>query len=315
MGVAFGPPGGGKTFMSLDLSLSIATGRPWMGKETEKRTVVYIASEGGRRSAANRIIGWRREHGVTDTSNFECLPANFTLSKGAADFLKALAARGVRPGFVVIDTLNQNLGGGDENSSQDMGSFVAAVKSIQREFGCFVLVVHHSGKDQTRGSRGHSSLLGAVDLEVEIAGNIFEITKSRDGPDGEKIGFELKQITLGQSPKGRNVTTCVALSSTAPVAEAARAKALTNKSDTQKMALKVLERCVSASQDFGGKLPTFDEWKNEVKKEISQGPDGEDIDTRNLGTSIKRLCKGPNPLVRINPDGFVEPMYPPPGGI
>ena len=71
------------------------------------------------------------------TPDFECLAANFALVKGETNFLEALADRGVRPGVIIIDTLNQNLGGGDENNSQDMGRFVAAVKGIQREFGCF----------------------------------------------------------------------------------------------------------------------------------------------------------------------------------
>src|SRR5207244_2735924 len=39
--VLFGPSGGGKTFVALDLALAIATGHPWLGEPVDGGYVVY----------------------------------------------------------------------------------------------------------------------------------------------------------------------------------------------------------------------------------------------------------------------------------
>ena len=70
--------------------------------------------------------------------------------------------------LVVIDTLARALAGGNENAPEDMGALIGNAKRIQEATGAAVLFVHHSGKDTSRGSRGHSSLKGAADLEIEV---------------------------------------------------------------------------------------------------------------------------------------------------
>lgn len=86
IGVIYGPPGSGKIFLAVDLGLSVAPGRQWVGKDVETTDAVYVASEGGRRAAKNRIIAWRTENTVVDTSRFKCLSANFALMDGADSF-------------------------------------------------------------------------------------------------------------------------------------------------------------------------------------------------------------------------------------
>jgi hypothetical protein len=63
--------------------------------------------------------------------------------------------------------------------------------------------VHHAGKDATKGLRGHSSLLGAVDTELEIIRiqgaqppkGILHISKQKDGEDGQRIGFKMVEVS------------------------------------------------------------------------------------------------------------------------
>src|SRR5690606_25718324 len=76
---------------------------------------------------------------------------------------------------VAVDTVNRALGGGDENSSVDMGAFVAQAERLRVAFpGSAVLLVHHTGKDEGRGARGHSSLAAAV-------GGQLDVTAAKDG--------------------------------------------------------------------------------------------------------------------------------------
>jgi AAA domain len=57
----FGPPGVGKSFVALDLALSVATGRPWHGRATRRGPVVYVFAE-GQAGAKKRINGWLKTH-------------------------------------------------------------------------------------------------------------------------------------------------------------------------------------------------------------------------------------------------------------
>jgi hypothetical protein len=82
--------------------------------------------------------------------------------------MAAIDSLPVRPGMIVIDTLNRHFGPGDENSSQDMTRFVQAIDAIRHATRAHICIVHHSGKDAEKGARGSSALLGAVDNEFRI---------------------------------------------------------------------------------------------------------------------------------------------------
>jgi len=107
-----------------------------------------------------------------------------------------------------VDTLARAFGGGNENDSADMGAFITACGRIQQIVqDCALMILHHSGKDQSRGLRGHSSLLGAVDTELELLRfedsmkGIVTISKQKDGADNERIGFEMVKVELA-APTG-----------------------------------------------------------------------------------------------------------------
>ena len=73
----------------------------------------------------------------------------------------------VPPGAVVfLDTLNRAAPTADENSSKDMGEILSAAKLLQSLINGLVVLVHHTGKDATKGLRGHSSLFAALDAAV-----------------------------------------------------------------------------------------------------------------------------------------------------
>jgi hypothetical protein len=65
------------------------------------------------------------------------------------------------------------------------------------------MIIHHSGKDQEKGLRGHSSLLGAVDTELQIWRNetqmsgTIRVSKQKDGEDGREIGFRMVAVDIG----------------------------------------------------------------------------------------------------------------------
>ena len=210
----YAPPASFKSFVALDIAECIATGRPFLGNEITRRgAVLYIAGE-GHGGIGSRIKALKTHHKTPENTPVYFLrrQVNLRSSKtdlqdlvAAIDDLKAVGE--IEFELIIIDTLARSFGGGNENASEDMGSWITAAGAIQQRYTCGLLVVHHAGKDATKGLRGHSSLLGAVDTELEIIRiegadppkGILHISKQKDGEDGQRIGFKMVEVTTGSS--------------------------------------------------------------------------------------------------------------------
>jgi hypothetical protein len=122
---------------------------------------------------------------------------------------------GIRSGVIMIDTLSAASPGADENSSVDMGRILEALKRIRDECEGLVILVHHSGKDSSKGLRGHSSLLAALDAVIEVRREddrrSWRLVKSKDGVDGEEYPFRLSVMELGTDEDGDSITSCVVI--------------------------------------------------------------------------------------------------------
>jgi RecA/RadA recombinase len=59
----YGAPGSYKTFAALDIAMSVATGKPWQGREVSQGAVLFIAAEGGDDIHIRRAA-WVERHGV-----------------------------------------------------------------------------------------------------------------------------------------------------------------------------------------------------------------------------------------------------------
>ena len=120
---------------------------------------------------------------------------------------------GTKVAALFIDTLSRALAGGNENDPEDMGALIAGVDALRLATGATIILIHHTGKDESRGARGHSSLKAAMDTEIEVSktGNVHvaTVTKQRDLPAGARFAFELQVVELGRDADGDPVTTCI----------------------------------------------------------------------------------------------------------
>ena len=219
----YGPPGSFKSFVALSIAEAIATGNEWMGREVETPgAVLYICGEGFGGVGA-RIKACKIYNKTPAGTEIYVIRAALNLRSSADDFdllmasIKDLMERtGVQFELVQIDTLARAFGAGNENNSEDMAAFIHNTGRIQRMLGCSLMVVHHSGKDALKGLRGHSSLLGAVDTQLELAkidatpnlasqvagSGILTVSKQKDGETGVKIGFEMVKVEIKGSALG-----------------------------------------------------------------------------------------------------------------
>lgn len=214
--MVYGEPGCGKTFLVLDIAGHIATGMPWRGLRTKAGLVVYIAAEAGR-SILRRFIAWRDHHvGEARESRIPLAiitrGVNVMLPVEVEELmmqLRAIAAEADVPlAMVVFDTLSRSMPGGDENGP-DMLRVVAAADRIRDELGAASLIVHHTGKDKTKGARGHSSLRASTDAVICVEDRVATVERVRDGVSGQTFAFALEVVELGNDSDGDPITTCV----------------------------------------------------------------------------------------------------------
>lgn len=180
--LVFGPPKTAKTFAVCDLSMHAAHGMNWHGREiTKQLRVVFLAGE-GINGLRVRLRAWLQAHNRAGEAAFALLPEPFGLPERAHEVIATL--REFKPDLIVVDTLNAFFGTGDENSTQDMSRFTAAVRRLRDELGCSILIIHHTGVIETTRERGSSVLRGAADVIVQVA---------RDKKDSALIGFQVIQ--------------------------------------------------------------------------------------------------------------------------
>lgn len=231
LSVVYGESNVGKTFFALDLAFHIAASVPWHGirvadGQNETQSVLYVAGEGGS-GVDNRVEAMRREHPIVMQAAMK--KDSFVLMKtmldlcGPTDALaicEALKLKGIEPALIVIDTLSMAFGGGDENTAKDMGAFVQNCRRIRTDTGAHVMVIHHSGKDSSKGARGSGSLRAASDTEIELTRNGQIISaaqrKQRDLPIGDKFAYTLKVVSIGEDGDGEAVTSAVVVPTEAP---------------------------------------------------------------------------------------------------
>ena len=169
------PSHSGKTYLVIDQAMAVAYGEPWLGKyPTKHGPVLYIPSEGhrtiGRRMMAAaeyryghldvlpqvRVFdppgGRLQLHPIKDT------PTMISLAETMDD---------MQPVFVIVDVLRDAAAGIPENTDE-FGDTFGRLRNMAHEYGATVLVVHHTGKDDSKGARGHSSLKDKADIEAVL---------------------------------------------------------------------------------------------------------------------------------------------------
>lgn len=210
----FGPPASGKSFLAFDMATAIAEGRPWFGYRVNQAPTIYVALE-GEGGFPQRVEAWCRSMGqpVPDGLRVVLQPLRINVAADV-EALGAAVVEAVGTGAVVfVDTQNQAAPEADENASADMGRVLAGAKRLGELVEGVVVLIAHSGKDEGRGVRGHSSQRAAMDAVIRVTRDEdrreWGVDKSKDGSDGQRHGFKLETVKLGEDADGDPRTSCV----------------------------------------------------------------------------------------------------------
>ena len=218
LGILFGASGSGKTFVALDYAFAIARGRDWRGNRVKQGRVMVIAAEGGS-GIGKRAQAYADHHGfnLSKVENFRTITAapDFLNDDDISEVIAEIKRHG-ETALIVVDTLAQVSPGANENTSEDMGRVLRNIKLLHEATGAMILVVHHAGKDLTKGSRGWSGIKGAADVQIEIirhenGAREIVLEKMKDGEDGVRWAFKLEVLQVAIDADGDVVTSCVAI--------------------------------------------------------------------------------------------------------
>lgn len=301
LGVLYGESGSGKSFMMLDMAIAIARGIPWRGMRTSQGRVVYLVAEGAM-GFRNRLLAYSIHHNIPlESIPLDIIDAapNLLLKDDALDICKSILASGPRPVLIIVDTFAQVLAGANENASEDMGKALAHCKGMHKATGAMIQLVHHSGKDSSRGARGWSGLRAAADSEIEITrsvlGRSLRSTKQKDGADFKEWGFNLEVVNLGEDDDGDVVTSCVVIEAEVPSMGASR-----RVGKTEAIVLNVMSE-IGLAQSIGIEMDAV------IKLVVAQMPppaEGKrDTRAQHAKRAITSLCTGDDAPFILEDDG------------
>lgn len=294
LAVVYGASGSGKSFAVLDMALAIAQGIEWRGKRVKQGRVAYIAAEGA--------DGFRKRlaaYALSKGCDLSTVP--MTVLNAAPNLLEKNDARDVVAGIrasggadlIIIDTFAQTTPGANENAGEDVGKALSHCKRIHELTGAMVVLIHHSGKDASKGARGWSGLRAAADAEIEVVreatGRYLRLSKSKDGEDGLEWGFDLEVVTLGHDEDMDPITSCVVVETAVPAKGGVASRKL---SKNQLVVNEVLQE-IAASQTAGIEIaPVLAEAARRMMARDGVEEDRKGNYKSNARRSLHSLCDG-----------------------
>ncbi|WP_213290451.1 AAA family ATPase [Bradyrhizobium sp. sGM-13] len=219
----------GKTFVGVDLGLSLVFGRAFLGRRVRSGGVLWIAAEGGG-EVDSRVEGARAgkfQDGQAGEIPFFVTEPPAGLSQHniitwlehavAEASLESTDKFGIDLRLVVIDTLAACFNITDENDNAEAARLMKELARVGNASDVLVMPIAHHGKNAETGVRGASaygagadailSVLGATDpLSGKSSKRSLALTKSRRGGTGSLGSFEVRSHMLGLDEDGDPMT-------------------------------------------------------------------------------------------------------------
>lgn len=223
LNVLIAPPKSFKTVIGDNLCIAVADDTSWLGRKVKKPgLVIDWALEGlaGKPDRYRAQIGLRRFNDPKDPIHRRLFllreMPDITNTSGQDMVLRTIDKltkdMGERLSLLKIDTLARGMSrcGRDENSTKDMGAFVAGLDRIRAEYPCAQEVVHHTGKNGIV-ERGSTALAGAADLlmfckkEAKLTAKVW-VRDARDIEEGDGWTVTFAPTVVGTKDDGTEAT-------------------------------------------------------------------------------------------------------------
>ncbi len=204
VGIVGGEPKCCKSFLALDLAVSVASATPALRRFAVRQTgpVLLFAAEDSLHVVRRRLAGIAAAAGVSLASLDLHVITTPTVRLDLDADRKKLTATvdSLRPVLLVLDPFVR-LHRIDENSSSEVAPLLAFLRELQRRFGCAVLLVHHAKKGAAH-QRAGQALRGSSELHAWGDSNLYLrrdrdvlslTTEHRAAPGQHGLGLELRE--------------------------------------------------------------------------------------------------------------------------
>ena len=244
----FGKSNSFKSFLGIDIGLSVESGRDWHGNAVKPGGVLFVATEGANGVGRLRIPAWYEHHGIPHEDRRAFLyPREIRLD--VVDDVSALIDAMKQSGpfaLVVLDIFGGSMAG-SEIEDKTARAWVHGIQRILRETGASILTVAHTGwQDDTR-ARMHTHFWGSFDTRLRVEGDKDALTatltveRHKDADSTGQWGFRL--TAAGES--------------LVPVSDASvKPSKARNLSGKQRIALEALDDALAAQ----GQIRTGTDW-------------------------------------------------------
>ena len=206
------PPESLKTFVSLDIALSVATGEPFARsaryKTGRRGHVLYVVGE-GLGDFYSRLEAWR----ISRRLSREKIADAITVLAGAAQFaderdMADMTAKvhETRAVLVIFDTQARCTVGLEENSATAQGAAIKGLDTLRENTGATVMLLHHPNKSNDWDPRGTSAWNGALDTELHLERDGMDltltVTKMKDAETGHACALQAVKVDVPEAPRG-----------------------------------------------------------------------------------------------------------------
>ena len=179
-----GPSKAGKSFLLLELCISIAEGQKWLNFDCRKGKVLYVNLELDPSSLTDRIQQIYASMGILAPNTDNLIIWNLRGRARPLDKLLSELIRQARPfhfDAIVIDPIYKIISG-DENNATAMGAFCNLFDRISTALGCAVIYCHHhsKGPQANKKSRDRGSGSGVFARDPDALLDIIEVDLPED---------------------------------------------------------------------------------------------------------------------------------------
>ena len=203
VGVIGGAPKCSKTWLGLDMALSVATGTPCLGRYTVPRpgpVLIYLA-EDALAVVRERVEGMARHRGLELVGvDIHVITApSLRLDRQPHRNRLLETAKRLRPQLLLLDPLVR-LHGVDENNAGEVAQLLAYFRLLQRRLDLSVILVHHTRKNAAGGTAAGQGLRGSSDLHAFGDSNLYLrrvrerlvlLSEHRAAPASRPVSLEL----------------------------------------------------------------------------------------------------------------------------
>jgi len=184
VGICAGAPKSTKSWMALDMAVSVASGTACLGRFAVGRPgpVLLYAAEDPLSTVRSRLAGICQCRGLALADlgvHVITEPVMRLDAVGHQERLRETVAR-VAPRLLILDPLVRIYGKVDENSAAEVSAFLAYLRGLQRELDLAILVVHHARKAQAGDHEVGQALRGSGDLHAWVDSLLY-LKRTKEG--------------------------------------------------------------------------------------------------------------------------------------